>query len=216
MKSLNDGACVPKIAIVDYGMGNIGSVTKVLKRLNVEYKVTAEHSGLKWADRIILPGVGAFKKAMDKLHELRLIDPIKELVMEDKKPILGICLGMQLFAKTSLEHQKTEGLGLINADVFRLPINTDYRLPHIGWNTLNIEKECPLIRSLESGCFMYFVHDYAVECYDWSDVTCTTEYSKRFPSVISQNNIFGVQFHPEKSQKSGSVIMTNFVLSGLV
>ena len=205
-----------KVAVVNYGMGNIGSVVKVLKRLNVMHKVTAEQCDLRWADRIILPGVGAFGSAMEKLNELNLVDPITEQVLEKKKPVLGICLGMQLFAKTSVEKKITEGLGFIDADVRKLSADDQHRLPHIGWNTIIKEKKCQLIDDLEDKSFMYFAHDYAVECNDKSNIVCSTIYAKKFPSVICKENIFGVQFHPEKSQRTGAVVMTNFVFGGLV
>ena len=149
-------------------------------------------------DRIILPGVGAFGSAMEKLNELNLVDSIKEQVLEKKKPVLGICLGMQLFAKTSVEKKVTEGFGFIDADVRKLSADQQHRLPHIGWNTIIKEKKCKLIDDLEDKSFMYFAHDYAVECNDKSNGVCSTIYAKKFPSVICKKTFLVCSFIPKK------------------
>ena len=200
------------VAIVDYGMGNIGSVAKVLSRLNVTFCVSSSTKDLEAADRLILPGVGAFDKAMASLSRLKLDTCIRRQVLEFNKPLLGICLGMQLLSKTSIEGGNTEGLSLFDAAVLKLQGGEHFRLPHIGWNALKKEGCCSLTQGLSDGSFMYFAHDYVVHCNNNKDVICTTDYGQNFPSIINHGNIFGVQFHPEKSQRAGSIIMTNFVL----
>lgn len=203
------------VTVVDYGMGNIGSVAKVLSRLNVTFCVSSNSSDLEAADRLILPGVGAFDKAMASLSRLKLDSCIRRQVIEFNKPLLGICLGMQLLCKTSTEGGNTEGLSLFDAAVLKMKGGKDFRLPHIGWNALKKEGCCSLTSGLSDGSFMYFAHDYVVHCNNKNDVICSTNYGQRFPSVINHQNIFGVQFHPEKSQRAGSIIMTNFVLGGV-
>ena len=199
------------VAIVDYGMGNIGSVAKVLSRLNVTFCVSSSSRDLEAADRLILPGVGAFDKAMASLSRLKLDTCIRKQVLEFNKPLLGICLGMQLLSKTSIEGGNTEGLSLFDAAVLKLQGGENFRLPHIGWNALK-KRVLFLNKRLSDGSSMYFAHDYVVHCNNNKDVICTTDYGQNFPSIINHGNIFGVQFHPEKSQRAGSIIMTNFVL----
>lgn len=205
----------PKIHVIDYGMGNIRSITKVLERLNISYKVSANTYDLAWADRIILPGVGAFGEAMENLHELGLVNPITEAVIEQRKPILGICLGMQLLAKSSPEGRFCEGFGFIDGHVQKLTPANNLRLPHISWAPVDVKRENILIDGLENQSFMYFVHDYIMKCKHEEHVVATSDYGGKFCAIVAKENVFGVQFHPEKSQRVGATIMTNFVLGAL-
>ena len=202
-----------QIAVVDIGMNNLRSVTKALSKLNVSYTASAEIADLEKADRIILPGVGAFPEAMERLVSLKLFEPLTEQVIVNQKPILGICLGMQLFARNSAEGGFTNGLGFVDARVKKLASDASHRLPHISWNSVAQKKNCPLFNGLDDLCFMYFVHEYAVECYDQDLVAATSNYREDFVSVINQKNIYGVQFHPEKSHDAGAVLISNFIFT---
>lgn len=204
------------IHVINYGMGNIRSITKVLGRLNVPYRVSAEKGDLKWADRIILPGVGAFGEAMENLNNLGLIDTITENVLEHKKPLLGICLGMQLLAKSSEESKTAKGFGFIDGHVKKLSPAGNLRLPHISWAPIYIKHKNALLEGLDNQSFMYFVHDYVLECENEDQIISTADYGGSFCAIVAKRNIYGVQFHPEKSQRVGGMIMTNFILSDLI
>ncbi len=200
-----------KIAIVDYGMGNISSVANTLSRLDCNVLITNDIKEIKIADGLILPGVGAFGKAVENLKSLNLFESLKEIVLKEKKPILGICLGMQLLADFSNERGKHEGLGLIHGEVKK--INTDGKnllLPHVGWNSVDIITKSPLYNEIENKSSFYFVHSYYYEC-DEKYVFGKTSYGGPITVSIQKDNIFGVQFHPEKSQTNGMILLDNFI-----
>jgi glutamine amidotransferase len=195
-----------KIVILNYGVGNLKSVSKALENLKATVKITSKEEEVKKADALILPGVGAFKKAREKLEGLE--ETIKKLV-NSGKPILGICLGLQLFFTKSFEGGVFPGLNLIKGNVIKLP--EIVKLPHIGWNSIKIVKENEILNGVEDGSFLYFVHSYVVKPEEPEVVLSTTDYGITFPSIVAKNNIYGVQFHPEKSSKNGLKILENFV-----
>ena len=195
-----------KIVILNYGVGNLKSVSKALENLKATVKITSKEEEIKKADALILPGVGAFKKAREKLEGLE--ETIKKLV-NSRKPILGICLGLQLFFTKSFEGGVFPGLNLIKGNVIKLP--EVVKLPHIGWNSIKIVKENEILNGVEDGSFLYFVHSYVVKPEEPEVVLSTTDYGITFPSIVAKNNIYGVQFHPEKSSKNGLKILENFV-----
>ncbi len=205
----------PMIVVLDYHMGNHHSVKRKLDKLGVESMVSSDPEDLINAHKIIMPGVGHFGKAMQNLRELRLIDPLNHAVLKDKKPILGICLGMQLMAKSSEEctDGNNQGLGWINGTVKRFVVRDalSYKVPHIGWNTVPLSKESPLLSGINAGEEFYFVHSYYMQLDDPSDELMETTYELPFTSAVEKGNIYGVQFHPEKSHDSGMQLLKNFV-----
>lgn len=194
------------IAIVDYGAGNLFSVKNACDSLFIETVITGDADELRAADGIILPGVGAFPDAMKKLGEKGLVPAIKE--QADKKPLLGICLGMQMLFDYSTEFRKTEGLGLIPGYVDKLECG-DLKLPQIGWNELRIDNDCPLLSDTQNGDYVYFVHSYAAVC-DKKYIAASTEYGCTVPALVANKNVFGAQFHPEKSGGVGLAMLKNF------
>lgn len=201
-----------KIVIVDYGMGNLNSVKRKLSRLKVNAIISSDADDIKSADKIILPGVGHFKKAMESLNSLGLIDVLNKEILVNKKPILGICLGMQLMSKKS-EEGNVEGLGWIDAEIvrFRVKDSLKFKIPHIGWNKIMISKESKLMKSIPDLSEFYFVHSYHLLAKDKNDVLNETEFEYPFVSAIEKGNIFGVQYHPEKSHDIGDVLLENFI-----
>ena len=198
------------IAIVDYGVGNLFSLNSSLELIGAESIVTADKEILRSADKILLPGVGAFEDAAKKLRESGLADLLKELAAEGK-PLLGICLGMQLLFEKSYEYGVHEGLGLIPGVVksIRDVIPADYKIPHIGWNGLHLKGECPLFRDIREGDCVYFVHSfYAADCDQY--VTATAEYGAELTAAVARGNVYGTQFHPEKSGEVGLNILRAF------
>jgi len=198
------------IAIVDYGVGNLFSLNSSLELIGAESIVTADKEILRSADKILLPGVGAFEDAAKKLRESGLADLLKELAAEGK-PLLGICLGMQLLFEKSYEYGVHEGLGLIPGVVksIRDVIPADYKIPHIGWNGLHLKGECPLFRDIREGDCVYFVHSfYAADCDQY--VTATAEYGAELTAAVAKDNVYGCQFHPEKSGNVGLAILKAF------
>ena len=198
-----------KICIIDYGMGNIHSVYNALVSLNCDPIVTNKKEELNDADAFILPGVGAFPKAIDNLSKLNLIEEIKKQVLSKKKNILGICLGMQLFANSSEEGGFNEGLSLIPGKVIDLSNKVKVRVPHIGWNSLKVYNNSKIFNKIPNGQDFYFVHRYFYQC-DSKYVLADTEHGIAFTSAIQHNNIYGVQFHPEKSHSMGIRLLKNF------
>lgn len=195
------------IAIVDYGVGNLRSVQKALAWVGAEAAVTADPAVLRASDGVILPGVGAFGDAMVGLRRLDLLPAIKEYA-RSKRPLLGICLGMQLLFSVSEEHGNHVGIGLLPGHVRRM--RGDYKIPHVGWNALSPRAEHPLISGLAGGEYAYFVHSYFVDPLDRRAIVATTDYHGEIPAVVANGNVMGVQFHPEKSSSAGLAILRNF------
>ncbi len=201
-----------KIVIVDYGMGNIHSVYKKLVKLGIEVSVSSKGDEILHADKLILPGVGHFGKAMQNLHELNLIEALNESVTFGKKPILGICLGMQLMTDSSEEGDKN-GLGWFDGKVVRFNVSDPltYKIPHMGWNSISIRKNSKLMSNISENSEFYFVHAYHVVMANKADILNETTYDYTFTSAIEKENIFGVQYHPEKSHDIGLQLFKNFV-----
>lgn len=200
------------IAIVDYGMGNLGSIANMLKKVGAQSTISSDPQIITAADKLVLPGVGAFDNGMRNLAQRRLVELLNAQVLQHKKPILGLCLGMQLFTRASEEGQ-LKGLGWINAQTVRFKFdqaNADLKIPHMGWNTLRIHRPHPLLADLEKDARFYFVHSYHLICNDPESALATTTYGYDFASVVAQDNILGAQFHPEKSHKFGMKLLKNF------
>ena len=199
------------VGIVDYGMGNLNSVMKSLDRMRVSSVVSSDPKVIINADRIILPGVGHFGKAMSNLKEMNLIDVLCESVLIKQKPILGICLGMQLMTKKS-EESETEGLGWFEAETIKFNVSDTmkYKIPQMGWNEIYIKKNSLLMNKIPELSEFYFSHSYQVKTNNQFDVLNETDYEYRYPSAIEKDNIFGVQYHPEKSHDVGLQLLKNF------
>ncbi|PHZ84847.1 imidazole glycerol phosphate synthase subunit HisH [Paremcibacter congregatus] len=203
------------IAIVDYGIGNLGSIANMLKKVGAKCYFARSIIDIKKAEKIILPGVGHFSSGMKALQQSKLIPVIEDRIFNDNIPILGICLGMQLMSDSS-EESNEKGLGWIPGKVKRfsnLYEDISIRVPHMGWNRVEAQKDSPLINDFEEKSKFYFVHSYYYECKNQKDVLLTTQYGVEFASAIQKGNIMGAQFHPEKSHKYGMKLMKNF--SGL-
>jgi len=200
------------IAIVDYNMGNLASVKNAFAKLGKDTFIESDPLKFKDYDKLILPGVGAFGDAMEHLKERDMVDAIKEFAASGK-PILGICLGMQLLFESSEEFGKHEGLGLIKGSVKAFDeakFSEPLKVPHMGWNRM-FTKEHPLFVGLDDEHYLYFVHTYHVNCTDENDIIGTTEYGYKFTSAVAHDNVFGIQPHPEKSHKNGLHILENFI-----
>lgn len=199
------------IVIVDYGMGNLYSVKNMLKYLGYDSEVTGEASRIEAADKLILPGVGNFGKAMEVIRQSGLLEVLNRKVLEDRTPILGICLGMQLLLGYS-EEGDCDGLGWIPGEVkkFDLSAYPELKVPHMGWDYIEKQKQSPLFAGMAGRERYYFVHSYYASCRDRNDVAATTEYGISFDSVVQRENIYGTQFHPEKSHRFGMEILGNF------
>lgn len=200
------------IGIIDYGMGNLYSVSKALERMNYEYIISSLPEELRQTKGLILPGVGSFKDAMDILNETGLATFIKEEV-NSGTPLLGICLGMQLLFQESEENGLSEGLGLLNGKIIKIPGVTStgesYKVPHMGWNELENKNPSPLLKGVEGG-HVYFVHSYYVATTDQEVVLASSSYNVEVPAVVGKGNVFGTQFHPEKSSELGLTILKNY------
>ena len=198
------------IAIIDYDAGNIKSVEKALHYLGEEAVITRDRDTILRADRVILPGVGAFGDAMDKLRTYGLDKVIQEVV-DQNTPFLGICLGLQLLFESSEESEGVEGLGILKGKVVRLPEESDLKIPHIGWNSLKYPNPGRLFTGIAEDSYVYFVHSYYLQAKDPSIVTATTEYGTLIHASVEQGNVFACQFHPEKSSEVGMQILKNFL-----
>lgn len=201
-----------KIAIVDYGVGNLFSLTSSFAAIGAEVKVTANPEDLRAAERIVLPGVGAFGDAAEKLRASGLAEPLLEEARRGGKPILGVCLGMQLLFERGFEYGEHEGLGLIPGEVRPIAevIPAGLKIPHIGWNALHLtENPCPLFTSIKEGDCVYFVHSYSAHCPN-EFITATTEYGAELVAAVQRGNVYGCQFHPEKSGDVGLNILRMF------
>jgi len=202
-----------KIVIIDYHMGNVRSVFNALAHLGYSPLISNKKEDIESSDRLILPGVGAFSVGMYNLKKLNLIELLNKQVLEKKKPILGICLGAQLFTKKGYEGGEFDGLGWIDAEVVRIePSDRKLKVPHIGWNDVSLANPNPsiLFKDVKELDF-YFVHSYYIKCKDKKKVTSEFEYGDNYTASIEQDNIFGVQFHPEKSQLNGLKLLQNFI-----
>ena len=200
------------IAIVDYDAGNVMSVVKAVEHLGGEATLTRDIDVIKNADHVIVPGVGAFEDAMDRLGRYDLIEPIRE-VAQSGTPIMGICLGLQLFFEGSEESEhNVEGLNLLPGRLYRFPETEGYKIPQIGWNALSIRSNSRLFAGIEDGSFVYFVHSYYLSATNKSDVAATADYMIPFDAAVEHDNIFATQFHPEKSGEVGLQILKNFVV----
>jgi glutamine amidotransferase len=196
-----------KCIIVDYGTGNLNSIKRTLDRVSVRSEIVSSADEIRLADKIILPGVGHFGNAMAALGELGLVAPLNEAVLEKRTPILGICLGMELMA-TRGDEGNAAGLGWIDAEAVRFEIKE--KVPHMGWNLIAAKKESPLMNGVAPDSEFYFAHSYHLCLNDKLDELTETQYGTSFPSAIQRDNIFGVQFHPEKSHDAGARLLKNF------
>ena len=198
------------IAIIDYDAGNIKSVEKALISLGQEVCVTRDADEILQADKVILPGVGAFGDAMEKLHRYGLVDVIRKVV-EKKTPFLGICLGLQLLFERSDEASGVEGLGILKGEVLKIPAAEGLKIPHMGWNSLQLKHNGKLFQNLGEETYVYFVHSYYLKAEDPSIVKATTEYGVSIDASVEQENVFACQVHPEKSSDAGLQILKNFI-----
>lgn len=197
------------IAIVDYGMGNLGSIQNMLRKIGVESVITSDPKEILAADKLILPGVGAFDNGMKNITERKLLEPFNNKVLKEKTPVLGICLGMQLLTNGS-EEGSLPGLGWIPARTIRFSNNNGIKVPHMGWNTVKTSNHSKLTENLLKDSRFYFVHSYYVKVENEENSILKTEYGLAFDSAIQKDNIFGVQFHPEKSHKFGMQLLRNY------
>ncbi|HIY54735.1 MAG TPA: imidazole glycerol phosphate synthase subunit HisH [Candidatus Dorea merdavium] len=198
------------IAIIDYDAGNIRSVEKALQFLGQEVKITRDREEILGADKVVLPGVGSFGDAMGKLHQYGLVEVIRQ-VAEEKTPFLGICLGLQLLFERSDESPGVEGLGILKGEILRIPEGEGRKIPHMGWNSLELRNQGRLFAGISGEPYVYFVHSYYLKARDEQVVKATTEYGVTIHASVEQDNIFACQFHPEKSSDTGLKILKNFV-----
>ena len=204
------------VTIVDYNSGNISSVINSFKEVaknKVNIEVTADLNKIKLSDKVVLPGQGSFKSCVDSLNGINgLVDTLNEFAINNKKPLLGICVGLQMFAEVGYEEIETKGLGWISGSVSKIDNQGGkFKLPHIGWNQINILKNSKIFKDIENNSHMYFVHSYELIPNDNRVVSATTDYSSNIVCSVEKENIFGTQFHPEKSDKTGLKIIDNFI-----
>lgn len=204
------------VTIVDYNSGNISSVVNSFKEVTknkINLKVTSDIQEIRSSDKIVLPGQGSFKSCVDALNAINgLSETLNEFVINDKKPLLGICVGLQMFADVGYEETETKGLGWISGKVSKIDNQSGkFKLPHIGWNQINIVKDSKIYKGIENNSHMYFVHSYEFLPNDKNVISATTDYSSNIVCSVEKENIFGTQFHPEKSDKIGLKIIDNFI-----
>lgn len=195
------------IIIVDYGMGNLGSISNMLKKIGAKNMISSRQEDIEGADKLILPGVGAFDNAINNIKNMGLWDVLNRAVLKDMKPVLGICLGMQLLSRRSGEGV-LGGFGWVEAETVRLN-GAGLKIPHMGWNTIKIERDDGLLRGLDDSSRFYFVHSYHVAC-KGEDTLARTSYGCDFTSILRKGNVMGVQFHPERSHRFGMQLLKNF------
>ena len=205
-----------KVTIVDYNSGNISSVINSFKEVaqdKVNIEVTADLKKIKSSDKVVLPGQGSFKSCVDALNKINgLTEALNEFAISNKKPLLGICVGLQMFAEVGYEETETKGLGWISGKVSKIDNqNGKFKLPHIGWNQISIIKQSKIFKNIENNAHMYFVHSYEFLPNDKNVISATTDYSSNIVCSVEKENIFGTQFHPEKSDKIGLKIIDNFI-----
>ena len=205
-----------KLTIVDYSSGNISSVINSFREVaqkNANIEVTSDLKKIKSSDKLVLPGQGSFKSCVDALKNVDgLVESLNEFAIENKKPLLGICVGLQMFADIGYEEIETKGLGWISGKVSKIDNqNGKFKLPHIGWNQINILKESKIFKNIQNNSHMYFVHSYEFIPNDKNVISATTDYSSNIVCSVEKENIFGTQFHPEKSDKYGLKIIDNFI-----
>ena len=205
-----------KVTIIDYNSGNISSVINSFKEVakdKVNIEITADLNKIKSSDKVVLPGQGSFKSCVDALKKINgLTEALSEFAINNKKPLLGICVGLQMFADIGYEETETKGLGWIPGKVSKIDNqNGKYKLPHIGWNQINIVKQSKIFENIENNSHMYFVHSYEFVPNDKKVISATTDYSSNIVCSVEKENIFGTQFHPEKSDKIGLKIVENFI-----
>ena len=197
------------IGIIDYDAGNIRSVEKALSYLGEKTVVSRDPDILKSVDKVILPGVGSFGQAMENLHRYELVPVIRDMI-EDGKPFLGICLGLQLLFESSEESPGAEGLGILKGKILKIPSSPGLKIPHMGWNSLQLQNNGRLFRNIPQDTYVYFVHSYYLQAREPEIVKAVTEYSTEIHASVEKDNVFACQFHPEKSGKYGLEILKNF------
>jgi glutamine amidotransferase len=200
----------PSVCILDYGSGNVTSVYNMVSHITQNVKVSNDEEAIKSSTHVILPGVGAFGASMEKIKNKIPLGILKREVLENKKPFLGICVGLQILADRGYEFGEYDGLGWIPGETIELD-SKGAPLPHIGWNDIKIIKQTKLLDRLENDTHFYFVHTYVFKERNKEDVIATASYGTEFPAIVNRDNIYGVQFHPEKSQKTGMVLLENFL-----
>ena len=203
------GNSKPVIAIIDYGMGNLRSVQKGFEKVGYSAMVTSDPAQVQAADKVVLPGVGAFEDAMIELQRRQLIEPVLKAI-DSGKPFLGICLGLQLLFDVSYENGRHQGLGVLSGEVVRFQVPDGYCVPHMGWNQLAMRRQAPILKGIAAGTHVYFVHSYFVVPRDPAVIATETDYPTPFCSMIWRDNLYATQFHPEKSQAEGLKILKNF------
>lgn len=197
------------IAIIDYGMGNLRSVQKGFERVGHQATITDDPALVERADKVVLPGVGAFGDAMAELRRRELIEPVREAIRSGR-PFFGICLGLQLLFEIGYEEGRHEGLGILSGEVVRFSVAREYKVPHMGWNELTIRRRAPVLAGIADGTHFYFVHSYYVVPRDKSVIAAEANYPEPFTAMIWRDNLFATQFHPEKSQADGLRMLKNF------
>ena len=205
-----------KVTIVDYNSGNISSVINSFDEVakdKVNIEVTSDLNKIKYSDKVVLPGQGSFKSCVDALNGINgLVDTLNEFAINNKKPLLGICVGLQMFADIGYEEKETKGLGWISGKVLKIDNQNDkFKLPHIGWNEINIVKDSKIFKGIDNNSHMYFVHSYEFIPEQTDVISATTDYSSNIVCSVEKENIFGTQFHPEKSDKMGLKMIDNFI-----
>lgn len=204
------------VVVVDLGVSNVRSVVRAFRRIGLDVEPTTAAGDVERATLVVLPGVGAFRDGMARLHELGLVDVLRKAALDRGTPVAGICLGMQLLGEESFEHGRHEGLGLVPGSVVRLEATEEDRVPNIGWCDLHVERESPLVPADLDGRAAYFVHSFHLDCRDEADVVATIEHGgRRVTAAIERGHLLGLQFHPEKSQDAGLTVLNALVGLGL-